>query len=512
MGFLTELQSTLNEEFNISITENGAVGYRTTGKALLDLYFSVSSLRNSSEDEIQTEFTKAYFEDRLLALKWLFFAGDVRQGLGERRLFRVCLRYLANNHPDHAKKLLPLVAEYTRWDNLLCLLDTALRGDVLALLAGQLYADIDNMNNGKSVSLLAKWLPSVNATSEQTRQYASVIVEYLKWTKAKYRKTLSALRKYSKVLEVTMSAREWDQVDYQQVPSRANLLYRKAFMRRDTIRRGEFLAALQKGEATINAGVLFPHDIVARYNDMSAWYSKDLNPYDEALEGMWRALPDYVKGENSAICVADGSGSMLSRIKNTQISALDVANALAIYFAERCSGEFKDKYITFSETPQLVDLSKGQSLRDKLEIAFAHDEVADTNIAAVFELILATAIKGKMKQKDLPKTILILSDMEFNISVSMFSPNMEATTKLFTDIGRRYAENGYKLPHVAFWNIMSRTKTIPIKENEWGVTLVSGFSPTVVKMVLTNEIDPYIALLNVLNDARYAPVEAAING
>lgn len=234
---------------------------------------------------------------------------------------------------------------------------------------------------------------------------------------------------------------------------------------------------------------------------------------------MWKALPDYVKESGNTICVADGSGGMTSTVGGTNISCLDVANALAIYFAERSSGQFKDKYITFSEHPQLVNLSSGKSLRDKIGIARTHNEVANTNIEAVFDLILTTAIKAHMRQSELPANILILSDMEFDscATTSNFgSANRYRShgidKKLFSVIAKRYAEHGYKLPRLVFWNICSRTGTIPVKENDLGVALVSGFSPSIVKMVLSNSTDPFECLLEQLNSERYAPVEQAVKG
>lgn len=231
---------------------------------------------------------------------------------------------------------------------------------------------------------------------------------------------------------------------------------------------------------------------------------------------MWKALPDYVKENGNTICVADGSGSMTSTVGGTGVSCLDVANALAIYFAERSSGQFKDKYITFSEHPQLVNLASGKSLRDKIGIARTHNEVANTNIEAVFDLILTTAIKAHMKQSELPANILILSDMEFD-SCAVSSRRSgygyaRVDEKLFSVIAKRYAELGYKLPRLVFWNICSRTGTIPVKENELGVALVSGFSPAIVKMVLSNSTDPFECLLEQLNSERYALVEQAVKG
>ena len=242
---------------------------------------------------------------------------------------------------------------------------------------------------------------------------------------------------------------------------------------------------------------------------------------------MWKALPDYVKGAGNTICVADGSGSMCSCVGNTRVTALEVANALAIYFAERCTGQFRDNYITFSENPQLVDLSNGRTLRDKIEIALKHDEVANTNIEAVFDLILETAIRHNMKQEDLPQNILILSDMEFD-SCARAGLGTEIITdwwgrrvarristrpdaKLFKTIAKKYAAHGYKLPRLVFWNICSRTGTIPVKENDLGVALVSGFSPAIVKMVLSNSTDPLECLLEQLNSDRFLPIDAELN-
>lgn len=517
-NFLKNLKQTLGEEFNESVTENGALGYRTSGKELLDLNFAVSSLRNATVEDIKRRFAKAYYENPILAVKWLFYAGDVRGGLGERRLFRACIEWLAEEQPDTAKKVLALLPEYTRWDSYLAILHSSLQDEVCKTLKAQLDSDMKGRLENKPISLCAKWMPSVNASCDKTVNNAKFLIKQFGITQREYRKMLSALRKYLDVVEVKMSAKEWGGINYEAVPSRANLIYNTAFLRNDEERRRAYLSSLEKGETKINAGVLFPHDIVHRY--MEPGRSCSLKGYDTALEQMWKALPNYVKGNGNTICVADGSGSMRTTIGGTSVSALSVANALAIYFSERSSGQFKNKYITFSEHPQLVDFSGCTTLRDKIATAFLHNEVANTNIEAVFNLILQTAINAKMKQSDMPTNILILSDMEFDNCVTAGKPRPSSSwwnnygtrpdEKLFTTIANRYAEHGYKLPRLVFWNIMSRTGTIPIKENELGVALVSGFSPAVVNMVLSNCVDPYECLLEQLNSERYAPVEAAI--
>ena len=519
--FMNNLKETLNEEFNTSVTENGALGYKTSGKELLDINFSVSSMRNMNEIDIVDKFVKAFYEDKLLAVKWLFYARDVREGIGERRLFRICLRYLAAQHPEIAEAVIPLVPAYGRWDDLWCLLDTDLKVDVLALVGNQLLDDMKGCIKGEPISLLGKWLPSINTSSEETKRLARIIINGLGFKSEKqYRQILSKLRAYLKVVEVDISAKHWDQIDYSAVPSRANLIYNGAFLKNDEERRREYLEALQKGETKINAGVLFPHDIVNKYG---------LRPgsEDTTLEELWKALPDYVKGVGNTICVADGSGSMdWTNLNGTGITALKVANALAIYFSERSSGQFKDQYITFSENPRIVDFSKAKNLKEKLEIAARYNECSNTNIEAVFDLILTTAVKKRMAQDELPQNILILSDMEFDacaettgyqeVYTDWFGREQirnvsgKPDEKLFQTFAKRYAEHGYKLPRLVFWNICGRTGTIPVKENDLGVALVSGFSPAIAKMVLSNSTDPFKCLLEQLNTERYKPVELAV--
>lgn len=507
MDFMKSLKEELDNR--TQLTENGAVGYVTTGKALLDLNFSVSSLRNKSEKEIINKFIDAYYEDPLMAIKWLFYLRD-REALGERRSFRVILKYLAReeNKPELVKELLPLISEYGRWDDVFVLVGTVLQDDVISLIKKQLKEDVKNMKAEKPVSLLAKWMPSMTAYSVKTKHLALTIREALGMTPKEYRNTLTSLRKYLDVIERKMSAGEWDKINYSTVPSRANLLYSKAFLKHDEERRRKFLNALERGDrdAKINASVLFPHDIVHRYVEIrcGSW-STITKSVDTTLEELWKALPDFVEGNSNTICVADGSGSMTAMISGTSVRALSVANALAIYFSERCSGQFKNKYITFSYRPQFVDFSNVNTLREKIEIALRHDEVANTNIEAVFDLILNTAINNNMAQEDIPQNILILSDMEFDYATS---ERMNKT--LFEEIELKYLCHGYKLPRLVFWNILSRTGTIPVKQNELGVVLVSGFSPTIVKMVLSNSTDPYKCLLEQLNDERYKPVEEVV--
>lgn len=509
MSFMNAVRQTLNNEYNVSITENGAVGYKTTGKELLDLNFAVASLRKMTDAEVAKRFMKAFCEDQILAIKWLFYARDVRGGLGERRLFRVVMAELIKSNPEMIIPVINLIPEYGRYDDLWCLLDDKEAAKVIyQIVDNQLKRDWEAMAAKKPISILAKWMPSINASSVKTKEYGKKMCKALKMTEREYRKALSKLRKYLDVVEVKMSDKNWSEIKYEAVPSRANLIYNNAFLRNDETRRREYLGKLEKGEAKINASTLFPHDIVHKYMNGNMWSAR-LKAKDAAIEAMWKALPDTVKGCGNTIVVADGSGSMTCTVdNNSRVTALEVANALAVYFAERSSGDFKDKYITFSHNPQIVDFSKCNSLHDKLQTALAHNEVADTNIEKVFDLILTTAINGNMHQEDLPKNILIISDMEFNRCARCNSGYPNQT--LFNAIAKKYARAGYKMPRLVFWNVNSRTGTIPVKENELGVALVSGFSVNVAKMVMSGKTDPFECLLEAINSERYAPIEEAL--
>lgn len=414
MGFMNSMKSTLNEDFNESYTENGALGYRTTGKHLLDLNFKVASLRKADAETIISGFDKAFSEDHIHALKWLFYLRDAREGLGERRSFRIIMSHMANVEPEISKVLIGLIAEYGRYDDLLSLVGTECEKNALEVIKNQLMKDLEAKKANKPVSLLAKWMPSCNATSYKTKENATVVRKYLGFTERQYRKILSELREYIDVVERKMSAKKWGEINYETVPSKANLVYNNAFLKNDEERRREYLDKLEKGEAKINSSTNFPHDIVHSYLKGRSYYRSNIKE-DKALEALWKALPDTVQGDGNTLVVRDGSGSMMCSVDpNSSITALEVATALAIYFSERCSGEFKDNFITFSSRPELIDLSACSSLAEKIRRCYAENDCSNTDIEKTFDLILQTAINTNMKQEDMPKNILIISDMEFD--------------------------------------------------------------------------------------------------
>lgn len=514
-----EKQLKQDELSKVVYSENGAQMHSTSGKELLDFNFKVSSYRNKTSEEIINDFDKVWDEDRELALKYLFFLRDVREGLGERKTFRVCFKYLVTHGVVNIDKLFPLIGEYGRWDDLLDLIDLdnvfepvhIINSQIAEVLYKQLAQDQNNYKNNKSISLLCKWLPSINTSSKKSRRLARYLLSQWKNISSEkaYRKLLSELRAYIKVTETLTSTNRWGEIDYAQVPSMANLKYRKAFFKHDEERRKAFLEKLEKGEVKINSSVAFPHDIVHQYYHamMEAkihWLSSSKHQFiaDPAIEGMWKNQKQFDIADT--LVVADGSGSMLTSLTGTTVMAIEIANALAIYCSEHNQGEFKDKYITFSNRPQLVNLAKSvsgkeNSLADKLNICNFHNEVANTDIEKVFDLILRTAIENKMSQEEMVKQILIISDMEFDSGV-------QDSTFLMDEITQKFVTAGYKLPRLIYWNVCSRTGVIPMTQNENGFALLSGFSLNNIKMVMNNNLDMYEMLKEILMSDRYKPI------
>ena len=481
----------LKNEANRTYTENGAVTHVTTYSDCLDLFATIGALRSSNEQEILQRFVRAFTEDPDLAMKTLFFARDVRGGLGERKVFRVCLRWLAHNAPASAKKNIPYVAEFGRWDDLLSLLGTPCEKDALELIKKQLETDLEAMDMGDDISLLAKWLPSVNASNAQTVAYAKRIARFLGMTDATYRKTLVKLRKHIRIIENSLRQKDYS-FDYAKQPSKAMFKYRKAFYRNDGERYGAFLSKVSRGEAQLHTGTLTPYEIIKPFfrNQVS-------NQEAATIDATWNAQEDFTVGEN-ALVVIDGSGSMYGYGEPMPAT---VALSLGIYFAERNVGSFRNHFITFSEKPQLVEI-KGETILEKVRYCHNYNEVANTNIQKVFELILRAAVKNKVPQSQMPSTLYIISDMEFDCCAEGADiTNFEYAKKIF-------AEAGYQLPQVVFWNVQSRNQQQPVTQNEQGVALVSGCSTRIFNMLKSGVLSPLGYMLDILGAERYEKIAA----
>ena len=479
----------LKNEANRTLTENGAATLRSTGSDCLDLFATIGALRNAEDQEIIVRFARAYAEDRDLAMKMLFYSRDIRGGLGERRVFRTILKHLADVQPESVRKNLHLVSEYGRWDDLTVLFGTKCEKEAMAVIRDQLAKDLAALDAGESISLMAKWLPSVNTSNAAAVKDGKRIAKALGMKDAEYRRTLVRLRAKIRIIENNLRQKDYT-FEYSAQPSRAMLKYRKAFRRNDEERYTAFLERVSKGEKTIHTGTLYPYDIVER-----ALRFRGDDTERKALDVTWNALEDYAP-QGNALCVIDGSGSMYGG--GTPIPAT-IALSLGMYFAERCKGEFHNHFITFSHNPKLVEI-KGKDLVEKVQYCETFNECANTNIQKVFELILSTAVKNRLPQEELPETLYFISDMEFDYCADNAKlTNFEHAKKLFED-------HGYQLPKAVFWNVQSRNRQQPVSMNEQGVILISGCTPRIFSMVANGKFDPALLMKEVLLSERYAPV------
>lgn len=484
----------LKQESNKTFTENDAATLKSTLSDCLDLFATIGALRRESDEEIISRFMRAFTEDKDIAMKLLFFARDIRGGLGERKVFRVILKRLAQTEPDTVRKNLPYIADFGRFDDLLVLFGTPVEKDMLNLIREQLHRDIHAMNNNEEVSLLGKWLPSVNASNTDTVIAAKKIARFLSMNDKGYRKTLSRLRAYIRIIENNLRERDYT-FDYEKQPSKAMFKYRNAFARNDAERYKQFLNKVSAGEAKLNTDTLMPYEIITPF------FRKAVSEEErKSINITWAAQKDFGNNEN-ALVVIDGSGSMYCAAEPMPAA---VALSLGIYFAERNTGAFKNHFITFSENPQLVEI-KGEDILDKVRYCHNYNEVANTNIQKVFELILNAAENNHVPQEELPKKLYIVSDMEFDYCTEDASlTNFEYAEKLFE-------EAGYHLPEVVFWNVASRNKQQPVSKNEQGVALVSGCTPRLFSMIADGSISamtPYQIMLDVLGSERYERIAA----
>jgi len=491
--FLDELETTMNDD-NIAYTENGALAFATSGSKVLDFFSNGGALRERGTTSVIDVFEKAYAENPLLATKALFYFRDVRGGQGERKTFRTLLTHCANKHPEAVRTNLALIAEYGRWDDLYSLVDTPLENDIWPLIDVQLAEDI----NSDKPSLLAKWLASENASSDTTKKYARKTRVALNMSSRAYRKVLSAIRAKIGLVEQDISTNNWSDIQYDKLPSKAGLQYRKAFYRHDAERYAHFLEQVKAGEKKINAATLYPYEIVEKTKATGYVYGQGTISASEiaTLDAMWNALPDYFDGnECSGLVVADTSGSMSGR-------PITVSVSLAIYTAERNTGVFKDKFITFSNRPSLQTV-KGNNIVEKVQnLSKAHWDM-NTNVKAVFDLILDTAKKNHSPQEDLPTHLYIVSDMEFDSCASS-----GVNERLFETIAKEYEANDYKMPFLVFWNVNSRNNQQPMTMDKRGFQLVSGCSPSIFTSLLSNKaVSAYELMLNVLNSERYSAIQ-----
>lgn len=485
------------ENFQKTETQKGAVAYSHMGSNICDFYSIVGASRNMGHREIETMFEDALIEDAEKAIIILFYARDPRGGLGERRVFRICMEYLQRVRFDLFNRVLHLVDEYGRWDDRIHLAYISRSAHGIKTIQRQLEKDYKKALNGENgVSLLGKWMPSENASAKDTKEKARFFQNQFSLSPKKYRIMLSTIREHLDVVERKISANNWRDIEYSKVPSRAGMIYSDAFMRNDQRRYEKFLEDVEKGKEKVNASVLYPYEIMAKAKD----------DYKKYLEEAWNALPDYFPG-NSVLPVIDVSGSMTENFGNSNsITCMDVAISLGLYVSERLEGFFKNKFVTFSEKPRLNAI-RGNNLNEKYHQIRKSDWGVTTNVSSVMNLILHSAIEAGATQEELPEKILIVSDMEFDAAMD----NRYQST-WFKKMKEKFDDAGYKIPEIIFWRVNVKTIQFPVRKDEEGTVIVSGASPIVLENIGNLDeftVENYIA--KILNDERYQPVLNAIN-
>lgn len=479
----------LREMNNVTYTENGAISLRSTLDAVYDLFALGAAFRQRSEEDIILLFKRAYREDPELAMKCLFYIRDVREGQGERRFFRVCMNWLAksDNH-EAAKRNLQYVAEFGRWDDLYCFVDTPLQNDALEIMRQQIALDM----SCKTPSLLAKWLKSINTSSAESRRLANITRKYFGMTHKQYRRTLSILRERINVLEKLMSAGEWDKILFDKIPSRAGLIYRNAFARRDILRE-RYEKFIMDKNTKVNAKVLYPYECVE-----SALKCRGRNRLERAaINKYWDNLRDYFNGAAfNGMALVDVSGSMT--IQYNSIAPINIAIALGLYCAEKCSGPYKGYFITFESNPHFIEV-EGEDFVEKVKNMHNAPWGGSTNIEKAFDLMLQVAIRNNLSQEDIPKNLIIISDMQIDACVKDFDNNH---ITLMSTIRKKWKECGYEMPKLVYWNVNARQNTI-LDDAKSNITYVSGSSPVIYEMIMQGK-NGIQMMYEKLNSERYS--------
>jgi hypothetical protein len=461
------------ENQNVTLTDNGMITNPTSLNKCVDLFFSIGSMRGKSKDKVVNLFNEAYNENPLVASKILFWVRDVRSGAGERQTFRDVISYLTTNSPQTVRKNIGLIPEFGRWDDVLVLLGTELEDDMFSLIKTAL-------SNGDG--LCAKWMPRKGVVANKLRKL-------FRTTPKQYRKMLVGL---TNVVESKMCAKDWEKIDYSKLPSLASSRYQKSFNKNDNERYNEYKKSLQDGTAKVNAGAVYPYDIVK---------SMSMGGDNIVSEKQWESIPNWMEGSVERIIpVVDVSGSMGVEVGgNPNLSCMDVAVSLGMYISERNEGSFKDAFITFSNNPQLQYLTG--TLSERLHQLRRADWGMSTDLEAVFNLILHQAKMNNVSEGNMPTKILILSDMQFNQATRRDSLGAQSM------IEAMYEEAGYTKPDIIYWNLNAKGGNFPVEFDKNGTSLVSGFSPSILKSLLGGKnMTPESIMMDTVNDDRYSVV------
>ena len=468
---------------NYTRTENGALTHKSTMDGLMDLFAMGAAYRSRTDEDVMLLFKNAFDENPVYALTCLFYIRDVRGGQGERRFFRVATKYLASYDTNAMRRNLQYVPEFGRWDDLFVFIGTPLENDALNIIKHQLALDVQC----KTPSLLGKWMPSENTSSQKTRKTAAKVRKFIGMTPKQYRKTLSVLRTRINVLERLMSEGRWDEIEFDKIPSKAGLKYKNAFARHDIERMKRnpevktYEAFAKDTETKVNAKALYPYEVVAKA--LSACH-RPMDHTDRLMVNKyWENLADYFQGKTfNGLAVVDTSASMTWH--GGEATPLNVAISLGLYCAERANGPFANHYVSFSRTPRLIE-TNGVDFCDKVYRIYRTNLCENTNIEATFDMLLQTALNNGCGQDELPQNIIVISDMEFDQGTAYMNRNNAKT--LMENIREKWARHGYRMPHLIYWNVDARQNNIPEDMGCGLISYVSGMSPSIFEQILSGK-------------------------
>ena len=495
-----EFVNAMFDSFNQTQTTNGAKAFKSTKSYVLDLFALGGASRNLDENKIRNMVTYAIGEHLELAVRTIFYLGDVRGGQRARRFFQIAMKELVRIEPKRMEKVLHLIPEYTRWDMLYTFEGTSLEAKAFAVLAKEV-ADSTIQNRP---SLVFKWLKSIGTSSKESVRLGRLTAKYFGLTEKDYRKLLVRGRQKLNLVESNMSQNKWGKINFEHVPSLASLKYKKAFKKHNLVRYNKFLDAVMTGEAKMNMAVEFPHNIVAKYrhNSNSYGWNRRALSLDGTLEAAWKSLPNYMEGKTGSMFVmADVSGSMDSTLDSkTSVTAMDVSIALAIYTSEKMSGPFKNTFMTFSDSPAFVTLPDKATLQTKIEITEAANWTSNTDIDKAMRKILDVAVTNRVKADQMPSMLAIVSDMQFDGCAKI--SNLDTWRKEFND-------QGYELPNIVFWCV-NAYENVATTMNQKGVVLISGYSPSILEEFFGMNIStPFDLMMKVVMKERYNVVAKA---
>ena len=496
---MNTFMNAMTDATNFGYTENGAIKHNMTKSALLDMFALGGAYRKRSDEDVILLFKNAYDENPEYALKCLFYLRDVRGGQGERRFFRVAMKWLTKYDTAAAMRNLEYVAEFGRYDDLYTFVDTPLENKAFEIIKNQLALDVQC----KTPSLLAKWLKSENTSSAESIRLGNKTRQYLGMTHKQYRKTLSILRERINVLERLMSAGKWDEIEFDKIPSKAGMKYKNAFARRDII-KAKYEAFAKDENTKVNAKTLYPYECVAEaLKGTYYWGSPTLSDVDRAMiNKYWENLADYFDGANfNGMAVVDTSGSMTGREASAPIN---VAISLGMYCADKAKGPFHNHFLTFESRPHFVKV-EGIDFVDKVRRIMSAPWGGSTNVEAAFDLMLQTAVRNHVNPEDIPQNLIIISDMEFNSCVTSNGYRRGNMETLFETMKKKWNSYGYKMPKCVFWNVNARSNNIPMRD-DGNVNYISGFSPVLFEQVMKG-LTAWDLMMDKLNSERYSCIK-----